>query len=112
MCMFHTNNSPLFKYNTKQLQTYQQQIMNNLFSFYKVQHIQILTLQFHANFQALLKSTERTTFALRLIDVALAFGHARVHLLVLNGSLEESLARFACQQTVMVTGHFITANRA
>lgn len=49
---------------------------------------------------------------MRLVDVTRTLGHARVHLFVLNGPLEEAFARLAREQTVMVTGHLVAANRA
>lgn len=38
-------------------------------------------------------------------------GHARVHFFVLHGPLEKAFARFAREQTVMVTGHLVSAHR-
>lgn len=71
-----------------------------------------LTFELHAHLQALLEAAERAAFALRLIDVAATLRHARVHLLILDGTLEEAFARFAGKQTVMVTGNFVAAHRA
>lgn len=71
-----------------------------------------LTFELHAHLQALLKTAKWTAFTLRLVNVAAALRHARVHLLILDSALEEAFARFAGEQTVMVTGDFVAANRA
>jgi hypothetical protein len=42
--------------------------------------------------------------------VAGSIGDAGIGLFVLNGSLEESFARFAGEQSVMIAGDFIAAN--
>jgi len=70
-----------------------------------------LTFQFHADFEALLETAVRTALPLRLVDMAAPVSHTRVHLLVLHRSLEEAFTRLACQQAVMVTGHFVATHR-
>lgn len=71
-----------------------------------------LTLKLHANFEALLKTAIGTPFPLRLVDVTGPFGDARVHLLVLDGALEETLAGLAGEQPVVVAGDLVAAHRA
>lgn len=59
-----------------------------------------------------MEPTVGTTFALCLIDVTGSFRDAGVDLLVLHGALEEALAGFAGEQTVMIAAHLVTANGA
>lgn len=69
-----------------------------------------LTFEFHADFQTFLEPAERTPLPLGLVDVTRPLGHARVHFFVLHGPLEKAFARFAREQTVMVTGHLVAAH--
>ena len=64
-----------------------------------------LTFELHADVETLLESAVGAALPLRLVDDAGAVGHARVHLLVLHGALEEALARLARQQAVVVPAH-------
>ena len=54
--------------------------------------------QDHALADALLEAAVLAPIALRLGDLAVALGHARVHPLVLNCSLEETLAPATIRQ--------------
>ena len=65
----------------------------------------MLTFKLHADVETLLESAVGAALPLRLVDDAGAVGHARVHLLVLHGALEEALARLARQQAVVVPAH-------
>jgi len=69
-----------------------------------------LTFKFHADFKTFLEPAERTPLPLGLVDVTRPLGHARVHLFVLHSTLEKAFARLAREQTVMVTGHLVTAH--
>ena len=64
-----------------------------------------LTFELHADVETLLEPAVGAALPLRLVDDAGAVGHARVHLLVLHGPLEEPLARLARQQAVVVPAH-------
>ena len=64
-----------------------------------------LTFKLHPNVKAFLESAVRTSLPLCLVDDTVPVGHAGVHLLVLNCSLEESFAGLTGQQTVVVAGH-------
>lgn len=72
---------------------------------------EVLTFKFHANIQTLLESTVWASFPLGFIDMTLSLGHACVHFFILHRTLEETLARFAGEQTVVVAGHFVRTNR-
>lgn len=72
----------------------------------------MLTLKFHSDFQALLETAVGTPFALSFVDVAASLRDARIHLLVLNGALEEALAGLARQKTVVISRYFVAAYRA
>ncbi len=65
----------------------------------------LLTFEPHADVQTLLEPAVGTALPLRLVYDAALVRHTRVHLLVLHGALEESLARLAGQQAVVVAGH-------
>ena len=72
----------------------------------------MLTFKLHADVETLLESAVGAALPLRLVDDAGAVGHARVHLLVLHGALEEALARLARQQAVVVPAHLVPAHGA
>lgn len=57
-----------------------------------------------------MESAIRAPLALRLVDVTRPVGHATVGFFVLNGPLEEALARLARQQAVMVAGHLVSTD--
>lgn len=56
---------------------------------------QLLTFEFHANIEALLEAAKWTALPLCFVYVAGSFSDTRVHLLVLNGPLEETLTGLA-----------------
>lgn len=66
----------------------------------------------HSNIKTFLKSAVWTSFSLCFIDNTISVGHTCVDFLVLNCSLEESFARFASQQTVVIARHLVTADWA
>ncbi len=70
------------------------------------------TFELHSDFETLLKTAVGTAFALRLVDVAGPIGDTLVDLLVLDGSLEESLARLAGEQSVVVARDLVSADGA
>lgn len=70
----------------------------------------VLTFEFHSDFKTFLEPAERTPFPLSFVDVTRPLGHARVHLFVLHGPFKKAFARFAREQTVMVTRHLVSAH--
>ena len=63
------------------------------------------TFKLHSNIKTFLKSAVWTSFSLCFIDNTISVSHTCVDFLVLNCSLEESFARFASQQTVVIARH-------
>lgn len=63
-------------------------------------------LKFHPDPKTLLKTTVGTAFPLRLVNVAVAIGDAGVQFLVLHRPLEEALAAFASEQSIVIAAVF------
>ena len=64
-----------------------------------------LTFQLHPHVETLLEATVGAALPLGLVDNTAAVRHAGVHLLVLDGALEEALAGLAGEEAVVVAGH-------
>jgi hypothetical protein len=76
------------------------------FSLYKTtSKIVQLTFQLHPHVETLLEATVGAALPLGLVDNTAAVRHAGVHLLVLDGALEEALAGLAGEEAVVVAGH-------
>ena len=69
-----------------------------------------LTFQFHARFETLVESAGRTLFPGGDGDWALSAPQTHVVLLVLDGPLEETLARLAGENAVVESGDLVTAH--
>ena len=65
------------------------------------------TFKLHPNVETFLEPAVGAPLPLRLINNTVPVRHTGVHLLVLHGPLEESLAGLACEQTVVVSGHLM-----
>jgi len=65
----------------------------------------------HSNIKAFLESAVWTSFSLGLVDDTVSVGDTCIHLLVLNCSLEESFARLACEQSIVITRNLVTTDR-
>jgi len=71
-----------------------------------------LTFELHADLEALLEAAVGAALPLGLVYVTAPVGHTRVHLLVLDGPLEEALTRLARQQAVVVPRHLVATHGA
>lgn len=71
-----------------------------------------LTFQLHSDVETLLETAVWTSFPLSLVDDTTSLGHTIVHLFVLHSAFKEALARFARQEAVVVTTHFVPTNWA
>lgn len=70
------------------------------------------TFKLHPDIETLLESAVGAALALRLVDDTVAVRHAGVHLLVLDGPLEEALAGLAGEEAVVVAGHLHPHNQS
>ena len=70
------------------------------------------TFELHADVETLLEPAVRAPLPLGLINDTVPVGHAGVDLLVLDRSLEESLAGLTRKDTVVEPGNFVSAHRA
>jgi hypothetical protein len=71
-----------------------------------------LTFQLHSHFETFLEATIRASFSLCFVNVTISVSNTGINFFVLDGALEEALAGFTGQKTVVISRDLIAANRA